>query len=293
MRSTDTAAPISSYVAPSGLRFHSYNDVVEARELHEALSGALIGAEAPYVRVRFALQPGAMTSASAVRSDGGPYESFAATSYVDYVSWLDSGDYTLTHEYGHAWSLYHAYIVQQDTTFSSYLRARGLAGDERINTSYGWSVRELIAEDYRQLFGSANARAVAPLNNQIPPAADVAGLAGFVLAVGARVGDRADRQRAGRARAQPADERRKAGRSRGGAVGSQGRRRAQGRARHLPRRGRSSRRGRSARHREHELQRRLNLGQRRGRRHRRPLPPSRMSQRSIMGRCSRRGRSPG
>jgi hypothetical protein len=115
----------------------------------------------------------------AARSNGGPYDQFTATSDVSYLSWLD-GDNELFHEYGHAWSLYFAYIVQQDPTMRAYLAARGLTGDVRLNSSYGWSVRELIAEDYRQLFGTPSAQAAAQMNREISPAADVVGLKSFL-----------------------------------------------------------------------------------------------------------------
>jgi hypothetical protein len=179
VRSSDPLAPMSSYVGPSGLRVSSYDDVVRAQEIHDALAGARIGAEAPYTEVRFDLGAGSMTN-TAAGSNGGTYTSFSAISYVDYVSWLDSGDRTLTHEYGHAWSLYHAYMVQQDPTLASYLDARRLAGDARVNSSYAWQAREMIAEDYRQVFGSANARSGQQINTEIPPANEVSGLAGFL-----------------------------------------------------------------------------------------------------------------
>ena len=35
----------------------------------------------------------------------------------------------MSHEYGHAWSLYYDTIVQQEGTLASYLKARGLDGD--------------------------------------------------------------------------------------------------------------------------------------------------------------------
>jgi FlgD Ig-like domain/SdrD B-like domain len=180
VRSTDANAPMSSYQAPNGLRVSSYDDVVSAGALYNALSAARIGAEAPYTEVRFDLYSGSMTSASAAQSNGGPYADYSATSYVNYVSWLDEGDRTLTHEYGHAWSLYYAYIVQQDPSLGSYLQARGLAGDSRIGSSYAWQPREMIAEDYRQLFGSANARSGGQINTEIPLAKDVPGLADFL-----------------------------------------------------------------------------------------------------------------
>jgi hypothetical protein len=71
-------------------------------------------------------------------------------------------------------------MVQQDPTLAAYLKARGLEGDTRVGSSYSWSSRELIAEDYRQLFGSPNARSGGQINTAIPPAADVPGLADFL-----------------------------------------------------------------------------------------------------------------
>ena len=180
VRSTDGNAPISSFTGPSGLRVSSYDDVVPARELHDALATGLLGAEAAATEIRFDLYAGSMTSSSAVQTNGGPYQAYTATCYVSYLSWLDSGDRTLTHEYGHAWSMYNAFVVQQDPSLASYLQARGLAGDPRVNSSYAWQAGEMIAEDYRRLFGSANARTGGQINNEIPAASEVPGLADFL-----------------------------------------------------------------------------------------------------------------
>jgi hypothetical protein len=180
VRSSDASSPISSYVGPNGLTVRSYDDVVAAKSIYDRLlQGLLIGAEASHVTVRFDFAATGSTSTMAARSNGGPYDQFTATSDVSYLSWLD-GDNELFHEYGHAWSLYFAYIVQQDPTMRAYLAARGLTGDVRLNSSYGWSVRELIAEDYRQLFGTPSAQAAAQMNREISPAADVVGLKSFL-----------------------------------------------------------------------------------------------------------------
>jgi hypothetical protein len=63
---------------------------------------------------------------------------------------------------------------------SAYLDARGLLGDPRIGTSYAWNPKELIAEDYRQLFGTPGARSARPLNGEIAAAGDVPGLSAFL-----------------------------------------------------------------------------------------------------------------
>lgn len=183
VRSSDASSPISSYVGPSGLKVKSYDDVVAARTVHDRLlEGSLIGAEASRITVRFDFADTGSTSTMAARSNGGPYDTFEATSDISYLSWLD-GDSELFHEYGHAWSLYHAYIVQQDPSMSAYLAARGLADDPRVNSSYAWNVREVIAEDYRQLFGTPSARGAAQMNRELPPAGAVTGLRDFLRTI--------------------------------------------------------------------------------------------------------------
>ncbi len=108
---------------------------------------------------------------------GSQYSNLTASVYLDYTTWLDSGDQPLFHEYGHAWSLYHAIIVQQDPEFSGYIKARGLQGDSRLNNgTTSWDVKEMIAEDYRQLFGTSNAASRTQANSDIPPAVQIAGL---------------------------------------------------------------------------------------------------------------------
>jgi Big-like domain-containing protein/SdrD B-like protein len=179
VRSTDAAAPITTYVGPSGLDVRSYDDVVSARQVHDRLvSGELVGSEARFVTVRFDFTKAGSTSTVATGSNG-VYTEYHATSNVTFLSWLE-GDDELFHEYGHAWSLYYAYIVQQDPSLSAYHEARGLVGDARIDSSYSWSAKEMIAEDYRQLFGTASARASTQLNRDVPPAADVVGLEAFL-----------------------------------------------------------------------------------------------------------------
>jgi hypothetical protein len=179
VRSTNSNTPFSTYVGANGLQVKSYDDVIAAKTIYDRLmSGLLVGPEARFTTIRFDFAATGSTSTSA-SSTGGVYTDYAATSNVSFVSWLD-GDDGLFHEYGHAWSLYNAYIVQQDPTFAAYLRARGLAADPRVGTSYAWDPREMIAEDYRQLFGTPSARGVTQMNRDIPDAKDVPGLAVFL-----------------------------------------------------------------------------------------------------------------
>ena len=178
--STTLGQPISSVTGADGLRVESYTDAVHASDIDAALrAGSLIGAEASSVAVRFGYGSTSAT-ASAVQSSGGVYTRYSATVSVSYRSWLDSRDETLFHEYGHAWAGYFGSMVQQDASMSGYVEARGLTGDTRLNSSYGWSVGEMIAEDYRQLFGTATAAAATQINRDIPPPGDVPGLADYL-----------------------------------------------------------------------------------------------------------------
>jgi hypothetical protein len=181
VRSTSASAPISTFTGPSGLRVSSYDDVVTAKEVHDALAqGSLLGAEAASIRVAFDLNGSATTAFAAGTDSSGRYTTYSATSYMNYVSWLDTTDKVLFHEYGHAWSGYFAHLAQQDPTFGGYLQARGLADDSRLNTSVSWDPAEMIAEDYRQLFASPAAAAYPQMNQAIAPAASVPGLRDYL-----------------------------------------------------------------------------------------------------------------
>jgi hypothetical protein len=180
VRSTTAGAPISSATATNGAKVESYNDAVSASEVATALAASsLLGAEGPATTVRFGLGSSDVTSSSVLGS-AGSYHDYQATSYITWGSWLGTGTRTLFHEYGHAWSGYFSRIAQQDGTLSGYLPARGLAGDSRIGSSSAWSPEEMIAEDFRELFGSAEAAGYQQMNRDIPPAADVPGLRDYL-----------------------------------------------------------------------------------------------------------------
>ena len=176
VRSTTLGSPISTVVGPSGVRVESYDDAVTAQEIHDRLvSGSLVGAEAGSVTIRFDLGPTSATATSVQVVDG-RYDRFSAVVTASWDAWLTTYDRTLFHEYGHAWSMYHGYITQQDPSLRGYLTARGLDGDARVGSSYGWDVGEMIAEDYRQLFGTSTAARYAQINSEIPHPSQVPGL---------------------------------------------------------------------------------------------------------------------
>jgi hypothetical protein len=180
VRSTNVVNPIDTYVGPSGLRVETFNDVVAPETIYAELMRGLVGPEARFVTIRFDFGTVSSTAAGWQGSPGS-FSNYSAASYGTYEFWLDGGDQILSHEYGHAWSYYYDVIVQQDSTFATYLAARGLAGDPRVGSSYRWMPAEMIAEDYRQLFGSPNAQSAWQTNQDIPTAPSVAGLREFFL----------------------------------------------------------------------------------------------------------------
>jgi hypothetical protein len=181
-RSTSLSAPISEFVGPNGLTVESYDDVVSAQAIYNTIMTGTVGAEAPFTTVRFDWMP-ASTTTTSVSESNGVYSNYRAISYVSYDSWLDSGDLQLSHEYGHAWGSYYAYIIQQDATLQSYLQARGLSTNPDLNTTNMWSQWEILADDYRQLLGPPDARSVQQMNTAIPLASQVPGLGTFLATV--------------------------------------------------------------------------------------------------------------
>jgi len=179
-RITWSTTPVSAVTASDGLRVESYTDALSAAQVLAALdAGSLRGGEAATTTVQLGLD-GTDYATTSVDGRPGTYTGFRATVRSAYVSYLDRPGALLFHEYGHAWARYHDTVVQQDGTYARYLEARGLTGDSRLGTGHAWAPEELIAEDYRQLFGSLTAAAQPQENREIPPAAQVAGLEEFL-----------------------------------------------------------------------------------------------------------------
>jgi hypothetical protein len=153
-----------------------------------ALQLNLIG---PHLTIKVQDTYGSQTTAAASKT-GGVYTSFNAIIYLKGVNstFAVQPDAQIAHEYGHAWTLYHLYI-DHNGDWSSYLQARWsttdgsstLATDLRLDSSYTWDRKEIIADDYRLLFGDVLAISERPahLNLAIPRPADVSGLRSFLL----------------------------------------------------------------------------------------------------------------
>lgn len=117
---------------------------------------SLIG---PSLTVKVQTQYASQTTSGVVQS-GGVYSGFQAVIYLraNGSSTFDfRPDQIIAHEYGHAWTSYHLYVTQRND-WTKYLQARGLIGDSRLDSTYNWSRGEMIADDYRLLFGTPTAQ---------------------------------------------------------------------------------------------------------------------------------------
>lgn len=150
-----------------------------------------LGAVAPSLTIRLQDVNASQTTTS-VRLIGTTYSSFRATIYLkgSGSTFASQPDSQFAHEYGHAWSMYHLYL-SSGGDWSSYLGFRWsapdgstvLAEDSRLGSSYGWDKAEIIADDYRLLFGSEAAIAQRPthMNGSIAHPSTVPGLRSFLL----------------------------------------------------------------------------------------------------------------
>lgn len=178
--STDASSPLSTATSADGTEVLSYTDAVPASRVADVLAAGLVGGEGALTTLRFGLYENTSYCATSVGGSPGSYGGFSANCHVSYEDWVYDRHATLFHEYGHAWANYHSKIVQQTGDYADYLEVRGLTGDSRLGSSHAWTPGEMIAEDYRQLFGTPFATTFPQENSDIAPAAEVPGLAEYL-----------------------------------------------------------------------------------------------------------------
>lgn len=143
---------------------------------------ALIG---PHLTIKVQTTYNTFTTTSAGTS-GGVYASFNATMYLNASSnslLLTRPDATIAHEYGAVWSMYHLYLTEQGS-WTPWLQARGLLGNPLVDSSDVWSKNEMIADDYRMLFGTPAAQSeMGYVNPDVPDPRTVSGLKDFFVDV--------------------------------------------------------------------------------------------------------------
>jgi hypothetical protein len=173
-------------VTPEGATIEIGSDVTgwTAQQVYNLLKAnayelSMIG---PDLTVDVQTQYATVTSTS-VSQVSGVYQNYRAIIYLQATSssvFTTRPDYAVAHEYGHAWATYHLYMTQNGD-WSSWLNYRGLTGNPNLNSSLQWDESEMIADDYRMLFGSpAAVSEAAYINPDIPDPRTVPGLQSFL-----------------------------------------------------------------------------------------------------------------
>jgi hypothetical protein len=187
--STLPAGVKEQIVTPEGVTIQVYSDVSgwTAQQVYDllkpnALELARIG---PSLTIKVQSQFASSTQTSDSEA-GGVYGNFKATIYLQATStavFPNRPDAIVAHEYGHVWTLYHL-DMSHSGDWSGYLNERGIANDPRLDSSFNWSRNEMIADDYRLLFGTAAAQSeMAYVNPDVADPRTVAGLKDWFLNV--------------------------------------------------------------------------------------------------------------
>jgi hypothetical protein len=174
-------------VTPEGVTIQIYSGVTgwTAQQVYDLLKPnayqlSLIG---PHYTIKVQTQYVSSTTTGVSGDAASGYSNFQATTYLSAKAgsnFMLIPDAIIAHEYGAAWSLYHLYMTE-DGNWNRYLQARGILGDARLDTNYMWNRGEILAEDYRLLFGTDSAQnEMAQMNYQLPDARQVAGLGNFL-----------------------------------------------------------------------------------------------------------------
>jgi hypothetical protein len=177
-------------VTPEGVTIQIYSGITggwTCQKIYDllrpnALELSRIG---PSLTVKVQTQYATQTTAGAVQTNG-VYGSYKATMYLKAASDANFNlvpDEAIAHEYGAVWSMYHLYISHQGD-WTPYLTERGILNDPRLDSTLNWNRLEMIADDYRMLFGtSAAVSEMDYVNPDIPDPRTVAGLKDWFLNV--------------------------------------------------------------------------------------------------------------
>jgi hypothetical protein len=193
------AAPLRSAVTPEGAKIRVCTaagnwttDAIATMLAENSAAAGDLATIAPTLTIevqdRYATQSAGVKSAA-----GGVYTGFKGTIYLNAAAgttFANTPNYSFAHEYGHIWHWYYLWLARQGD-WSSYLTTRWanadgsvkLGQDSRLDSTMSWSRDEIMADDYRLLFGSAKANAERTwfLNPNIPDPRDHPGLADFLL----------------------------------------------------------------------------------------------------------------
>jgi hypothetical protein len=178
---------IDQLVTPEGATIQIYSGVTgwTAQQVYDLLkpNAYQLNLVGPHYTIKVQTQYASTTTTSVSGDATTGYSNYQAVTYLDAAAGTNFTlipDAVIAHEYGAAWGLYHLYMTE-DGNWNSYLTARGILGDSRLDSNYLWNRAEILMEDYRLLFGTAAAQdEMAQMNYQIPDARQVAGLKDFL-----------------------------------------------------------------------------------------------------------------
>ncbi len=167
-------------VTPEGTTIEMYTTRVSAQTIYDTFQRNGLDAQVGKtltVRVYDSGGTGA-TLGVGLSPDG----DFTPTAYIGVAAdyFLRHPNFVVGHEYGHVWGHYYRWTIWNGS-WDTYLLARDLYGDPRLDSSYRWRITEILAEDYRQLLAAPEAWSELPdqLNKEIPLASEVPALQDF------------------------------------------------------------------------------------------------------------------
>src|SRR3990172_311529 len=173
------ATPNEVLVTPEGVRIEIYPNLVKARDVADVLkaNAASLSEIGPSLTITIDEYADAGAGYASYNAGGG----FSARIKFVAESFVLAPNRNMGHEYGHVYGWYYRWKLWSGS-WSSYLQARGLLGNPRLDSNYAWDVDEIFAEDYRQLLASPQAwqESLYQFNSEIPLASQVPGLQQFL-----------------------------------------------------------------------------------------------------------------
>lgn len=180
-RPAQAETPLAVLTTPEGTRIEMYTTQITAQAVYDLLKRNGLNAETgktlSVVRV---WDDGAASAALSLNFLGGQWIPIASMR-LSAAGLSRYPNFSVGHEFGHVFAHHHLWTMWNGN-WDSYLTARGLYGDPRLDSGYDWRATEIFAEDYRQLLASFEAWQEVPsqLNKQIPLASEVPGLQAFL-----------------------------------------------------------------------------------------------------------------
>jgi Bacterial Ig domain len=179
---------IDQLVTPEGATIQIYSGVSNwtAQQVYDLLkpNAYQLSVIGPTLTIKVQNQYASQTTSGASSTGDPPvYSDFSATIYLkaSNSSFAVAPDAVITHEYGCAWTQYYLWIGHAGD-WNPYLVERNLLGNPLLDSNLNWSRTELIADDYRMLFGTQKAQdELSYINPYIPDPRTVSGLKDWFL----------------------------------------------------------------------------------------------------------------